>query len=288
MCGIPYHAAEAYIARLIAKGYKVAICEQMEDPATGQGPGEAGHHPGGDPRHRHRRRLPGGEDAATICCGIYLDRHAARAVGFCDISTGKTHVTAFSGPDRAEHLHQRAGPVLPGGGGAERRRPTASRPLTGRPDRTSSTAAVKTAASGRFRLPEAEKNIRAAVRRGGLAGACPGNPAAAMALGGAAELSLRDPENRPVATSDDLDYYQQGQFMELDLTARRNLELTETLRGKEKKGSLLWVLDKTKTPMGGRMLRSWLERPLLSVTAIDPPQRRRGRAGGRHHRPGRS
>lgn len=67
---------------------------------------------------------------------------------------------------------------------------------------------------------------------------------------------------------DDLDYYQQGQFMELDLTARRNLELTETLRSKEKKGSLLWVLDKTKTPMGGRMLRSWLERPLLSVTAI--------------------
>ena len=57
--------------------------------------------------------------------------------------------------------------------------------------------------------------------------------------------------------------------MELDLTARRNLELTETLRSKEKKGSLLWVLDKTKTPMGGRCLRSWLERPLLSVTAIN-------------------
>ena len=56
--------------------------------------------------------------------------------------------------------------------------------------------------------------------------------------------------------------------MELDLAARRNLELTETLRGKEKKGSLLWVLDKTKTPMGGRCIRSWLERPLLSVTAI--------------------
>ena len=56
--------------------------------------------------------------------------------------------------------------------------------------------------------------------------------------------------------------------MELDLAARRNLELTETLRGKEKKGSLLWVLDKTRTPMGGRMLRSWLERPLLSVTDI--------------------
>ena len=60
---------------------------------------------------------------------------------------------------------------------------------------------------------------------------------------------------------DDLDYYQQGQFMELDLTARRNLELTETLRSKEKKGSLLWVLDKTSTAMGKRMLRSWIEHP---------------------------
>ena len=57
--------------------------------------------------------------------------------------------------------------------------------------------------------------------------------------------------------------------MELDLTARRNLELTETLRGKEKKGSLLWVLDKTKTPMGARNLRMWLQQPLLNVAAID-------------------
>ena len=69
-------------------------------------------------------------------------------------------------------------------------------------------------------------------------------------------------------TDTGVDYYEQGRFMKLDLTARRNLELTETLRGKEKKGSLLWVLDKTKTPMGARCLRSWLERPLLSVTAI--------------------
>ena len=66
----------------------------------------------------------------------------------------------------------------------------------------------------------------------------------------------------------DLDYYEQGRFMELDLTARRNLELTETLRDREKRGSLLWVLDKTKTPMGGRLLRSWLERPLLSLSLI--------------------
>ena len=66
----------------------------------------------------------------------------------------------------------------------------------------------------------------------------------------------------------DLDYYEQGRFMELDLTARRNLELTETLRNKEKKGSLLWVLDRTQTPMGARRLRSWLERPPLNAADI--------------------
>ena len=66
----------------------------------------------------------------------------------------------------------------------------------------------------------------------------------------------------------DLEYYEQGRFMELDLSARRNLELTETIRGKEKRGSLLWVLDKTKTAMGARCLRSWLERPLREVAAI--------------------
>lgn len=80
---------------------------------------------------------------------------------------------------------------------------------------------------------------------------------------------LHDTQKGDLYHIDTLDYYCQGQFMELDIAARRNLELTETLRGKEKKGSLLWVLDKTKTAMGARMLRGWLERPLLTVQDID-------------------
>ena len=88
-----------------------------------------------------------------------------------------------------------------------------------------------------------------------------------MALGGLLHY-LYETQKTDLSHINDLDYYEQGRFMELDLTARRNLELTETLRDREKKGSLLWVLDKTRTPMGGRLLRSWLERPLLSVTAI--------------------
>ena len=80
---------------------------------------------------------------------------------------------------------------------------------------------------------------------------------------------LYETQKTDLSHINDLEYYEQGRFMELDLNTRRNLELTATLRGKEKRGSLLWVLDKTKTAMGGRLLRSWLERPLLNVAAVN-------------------
>ena len=122
-------------------------------------------------------------------------------------------------------------------------------------------------AERRFDLPAAEKAIRAQYGEEALSRLPAGNPAAALALGGLLSY-LHETQKTDLSHINDLDYYEQGRFMELDLAARRNLELTETLRGKEKKGSLLWVLDKTRTPMGGRCIRSFLERPLLSVTAI--------------------
>ena len=226
MCGIPYHASEAYIARLIAKGYKVAICEQMEDPATAKGLVK---------RDIIQVVTPGTvidaacleDKSSNFLCGIYIDSQNAGAA-FCDISTGKTHLTAFDGPERVEHVINEL---------------------------------------GRFRLAEAEKNIRRQFGDEAFDRLPRTNPAAAMALGGLLHY-LYETQKTDLSHINDLDYYEQGRFMELDLTARRNLELTETLRDREKKGSLLWVLDKTRTPMWGRMLRSWLERPLLSVTAI--------------------
>ena len=134
---------------------------------------------------------------------------------------------------------------------------------------------VERLSAGRFQLQEAERTVRTQFGDEAAGRLPKGNPAAALSLGALLGY-LHETQKTDLRHVDDLDYYQQGQFMELDLTARRNLELTETLRSKEKKGSLLWVLDKTKTPMGGRMLRSWLERPLLSVTAIT---RRSGAVG---------
>ena len=264
MCGIPYHASDAYIARLIAKGYKVAICEQTEDPAAAKGLVE---------RDIVRIVTPGTvidsacleEGRSNFCAGIYLDGDYA-GFSVCDISTGQTHVTAFSGPDREAHLQNELGRFAPAEavlnpGAAE---DTALRALLEDKLRCH----VERLPAGRFQLPAAEKRIRQQFGDDAAQRLPRDNPAAMLALGALLDY-LHDTQKTDLNHVDRLDYYRQGQFMELDLTARRNLELTETLRGKEKKGSLLWVLDKTKTAMGARMLRSWLERPLLSVRDID-------------------
>lgn len=263
MCGIPYHASDSYIARLIAKGYKVAICEQMEDPALAKGLVK---------RDIIRVVTPGtvidaaclDEKSSNFLCGIYLDSQSA-GVCFCDISTGKTHVTAFAGRDRLEHVMNELGrfspaeAVLNDGAFSEER---LKRLLTEKFH-----CRIENGGEGRFLLSAAEKNIRSQFGGDGFNALPEGNPAAAMALGGLLSY-LYETQKTDLSYIDTLDCYTQGRFMELDLTARRNLELTETMQRREKKGSLLWVLDRTKTPMGGRMLRSWLDRPLLSVTEI--------------------
>lgn len=119
----------------------------------------------------------------------------------------------------------------------------------------------------RFGLKAAEKAVLAQYGEDAYASLPRNNPAAALALGGLLSY-LHETQKSDLSYISDLEYYEQGRFMELDLSARRNLELTETIRGKEKRGSLLWVLDKTKTAMGARCLRSWLERPLREVAAI--------------------
>ena len=262
MCGVPYHSCEGYIARLIAKGYKVAICEQTEDPAAAKGLVK---------RDIIRVVTPGTVDASMLegsqsnyICGIYLDQERA-GLCFCDITTGKTHVTAFSGSERVEHVMNELGrfspveAVLSECAWGERALVEALREkfrcrAENRGDRP-------------FRLEEAERMAVKQYGREAAARLPKANPAAVMALGGLLSY-LYETQKTDLSHISDLEYYEQGRFMELDLNTRRNLELTATLRGKEKRGSLLWVLDRTKTAMGGRLLRSWLERPLLNVAAI--------------------
>ncbi len=260
MCGVPYHSCDSYINRLIAKGYKVAICEQTEDPSAAKGLVK---------RDIIRVVTPGTVDSSMLegsqsnyICGIYIDDENA-GLCFCDITTGKTHATAFSGPERLGHVMNELGRFSPAeavlSDGAYSQQPLLA--LL----REKFNCRAENYGERRFRLEEAAGRVETQYGRE-AAGRLP-NPAAVMALGGLLAY-LYETQKTDLSHINDLEYYDQGRFMELDLTTRRNLELTATLRGKEKRGSLLWVLDQTKTAMGGRLLRSWLERPLLNVAAI--------------------
>ena len=263
MCGIPYHSSDAYIARLIAKGYKVAICEQTEDPALAKGLVK---------RDIIRVITPGtvidsaclDDRRGNFLCGIFLDGQNAGAA-FCDMTTGHTHVTAFSGDDRAEHLYNELSRFSPAEAVLSAGAYDNGELVEYLRDKLS--CAVERG-ENRFELKACEKAIRAQFGEERFASLPRNNPAASLALG--ALLSyLHETQKTDLSYIKDLEYYEQGRFMELDLSARRNLELTETLRGREKRGTLLWVLDKTSTAMGKRMLRSWIEQPLVSSSLIN-------------------
>ena len=261
MCGVPYHSSDGYIARLIAKGYKVAICEQTEDPATAKGLVK---------RDIIRVVTPGTvlDDTSleagrsNFCAAAWLGEDKA---GFaaCDISTGQTHATAFSGPDAGVHLLNEVARFSP----AEiilndaAARDAALQVLT--EDKLSCHREIRETDG-----PAARTRIAAQFGEQALSDLPADNYAPLLALGNLLNY-LHETQRGDLHHIDTLDFYRQGQFMELDISARRNLELTETLRSKKKKGSLLWVLDHTKTAMGSRMLRSWLEKPLLSPKRIN-------------------
>ena len=260
MCGVPYHSVDSYIARLVQKGYKVAICEQMEDPAQAKGLVE---------REITRIVTPG-----TVTESCMLDENRNNYIGcvygeggkfglsFCDVSTGAFFVTVCADPQSVSSELGRFSPseVIRFGAGtdSEAIEDAIFRRLNccvdeGRPEQ--------------FRQENAEdlleKHFGESLAQLGLTGMT-----AAVISAGALLQTLLTLQKNDLKHIRQLQYYTTGKFMELDMDARRNLELTETMRSKEKKGTLLWVLDKTHTAMGGRMLRSWLEKPLLDPVEI--------------------
>ena len=261
MCGVPYHSYQSYLARLVAKGYKVAICEQTQDPAAATGIVE---------RDIIRIVTPGtAVDASMLeesrnnyIAAIYLEGERC-GVCFCDLSTGEVYATACSGEDCLTHLMNELGRFEP-------------REVVLSPE-----AWENTALSQAMELKMDCRREFGSVKRFDyvVAGTAASNqfenyqvipadrPEALQAVGGLLSYLYETQKNK-LGHLRQLQYYASGRFMELDLTARRNLELTETLRSKEKRGSLLWVLDKTKTAMGGRLLRRWLEKPLLDPVEI--------------------
>ena len=263
MCGVPYHSCDGYIARLIAKGYKVAICEQTEDPAAAKGLVK---------RDIIRVVTPGTVDASMLeggrsnyICAVCMDDESA-GLAFCDITTGKTHATSFTGPERLSHVENELGRFSP----VEAVLNDGAFQQAGLTDllREKFNCLTQNGGEARFRLEAAAEQVERQFGKDQADRLPKSNSAALLALGGLLGY-LYETQKTDLSHIRELEYYEEGRFMELDLTARRNLELTDTMRDKEKRGSLLWVLDRTKTAMGGRLLRSWLERPLLSVAAIN-------------------
>ena len=263
MCGVPYHAAEAYISRLIARGYKVAICEQMEDPATAKGLVE---------REIIRIVTPGTvieetmleEGKNNFLCALCVEAEGA-GLCFADLSTGEVSATDFSGSGWREHVENELGRFSP-------------REVLLSPE-AAEDEALKLFLSQRLDCRvelgnragfDPERTHAAVEKQFGVDHGLPGSGVERAV--GALMLYLYETQKTDLSHLSEVNYYTTGEFMELDLTARRNLELTETLRGGEKKGSLLWVLDKTCTPMGHRLIRAWLERPLLSPVQIGKRQ----------------
>ena len=263
MCGVPYHSADSYIARLIAKGYKIAICEQTEDPAQAKGLVD---------RDIIRVVTPGTVIASSMLedsknnyiCAIYADS-AACGLCLCDISTGEVYASSFpAGEEGLGHLQNELARFHPAEAVLSSGAWNTDGLVPFLKDRLG--CLCENGGEARFRIgaarPLAEKQFQS-----GLTAVPPQDEATIQAAGGLLAY-LYETQKTDLSHISALTYYTAGQFMELDLTARQTLELTATMRGKEKKGSLLWVLDQTKTAMGGRLLRGWLERPLLSPVQI--------------------
>ena len=260
MCGVPYHSVENYIARLVKKGYKVAICEQMENPALAKGMVK---------RDIVRVVTPGTlmeanmleEGSNNYICSLCPAGERC-GLAFADISTGSVLVTEVSGEMAVinelgkysphEVIYAEELPQLRSVVGFLKDRLCCAAQAGDRDAYTEETA--KKLVTEQF---GADTVTRLA-----------GTPLAVRALGGLMAY-LRVTQFTGLERLLEAKSYLPQEYMRLDVAARRNLELAETMRSREKRGTLFWVLDKTKTSMGRRLLRSSIEQPLLSVNAIN-------------------
>lgn len=264
MCGVPYHAVDGYLNKLVSKGYKVAICEQMEDPALAKGLVK---------RDVIRVVTPGTviessmlqDDKNNYIASIYI--HEGKAgVCFADISTGTAHATVLTGATLdaqivSELCRYAPSEVLFDPQILSHKEVTdyIKRQLC---------CSVELMEESDYAPEVCEETIRAQFGEQAeqITQLTPQSPAyAALAV---LLRYLQATQKKGVERLKTVQNYLEAQYMQLSPVTRANLELTQTMRGREKKGTLLWVLDKTKTAMGKRLIRSWVEQPLVNVVEI--------------------
>ncbi|NLI54037.1 MAG: DNA mismatch repair protein MutS [Clostridiales bacterium] len=264
MCGVPYHAVDSYIAKLIEKGYKVAVCEQMEDPALAKGlverdviriitPGTV----------IEDRMLEEGQNSyiASISMG-----DSVIGVAYADVSTGEFYLLQLDGKQPAVALLDEL----------ERIRP---REIIAEPSlflqqllarQISSAYYLEQYGAGAF-LPESARDILMRhFNVSSLSGFGADDAPYAVSAAGALMRYLDETQKNALSHINGMRLLNRSSYMVLDATTRRNLELTQPLRfGGNKKNTLIHLLDTAKTGMGGRMLRDWVDRPLQSVEEIE-------------------
>ena len=263
MCGVPFHAADMYIAKLISKGYKVAICEQLEDPKTAKGIVK---------RDVIRVVTPG-----TVIESNLLDEKKNNfimsivkkglfyGVAVCDVSTGDFLATQITEENNFEKLLDEIARFMPVEIITNRMMYESEKEISRIKDRIdvciSNTEEESFSEETDFLEKmytfknETGKNLK-------------DNLFAVTAINGLTAY-LSATQKIKLDHINTIELYRTTKYMALDVNARRNLELTDRMRDKSKKGTLLWVLDKTSTSMGGRMLRRWINDPLVDVKEIN-------------------
>ncbi|KJF28849.1 DNA mismatch repair protein MutS [Clostridium aceticum] len=264
MCGVPHHSVNNYINRLITKGYKVAICDQVEDPSEAKGIVK---------RDVVRVITPGTvidtdllEEKKNNYLMCIYGENAGIGISYVDISTGELFSTEITQGNLSQHLQDEVSKVQP------------KEILYYAKDKNTYEVLCEYQKKLDFYMNEyddwrfegeyARNQLQKHFQVIALDGLGFSNNHLGIRATGALIDYLKNTQKRTLNHLSKIQIYTLNTTMILDFTTRRNLELVETIRDKKKKGSLLWVLDKTMTSMGGRMLRKWLEEPLLEVKKI--------------------
>lgn len=256
MCGVPYHSADVYIGKLVEKGYKVVICEQTEDPATAKGlvardvvrivtPGTI----------TDNKQLPEGKN--NYIASIVFQKEGA---GLClaDISTGEMRATFLKDSEGA--LINELSIYSP----REILLNTPAEGVVAEFLKTRLRAVTSVMPSELYEEAAVSKCLARYLTQAAETYESPMTAAAVSVL----VSYIADTQKTDISYLKKPIVYEIGEFMEIDYSSRRNLEICETMRQREKRGTLLWVLDKTKTALGARLLRKWLEMPLKNPNRI--------------------
>ena len=262
MCGVPYHAVESYLNKMVSKGYKVAICEQMEDPKLAKGIVK---------REVVRIVTPGTnlnvqalEETKNnyLMCIVYLEGRIG--ISIADVTTGDYYLTEVE--DNRKLLDE-INKYMPSEIICNDALIVSGIDLEDLRARLHIT--VFTLEPHYFDENNCVRSLTQHFHVSTLEGLGINDFQSGVIAAGSLLQYLYDTQKTPLNHFTHIYPYLTSKYMLLDSSTRRNLELTETLREKQKRGSLLWVLDKTKTAMGARMLRTWLEQPLIEKDEID-------------------